>query len=101
MTISANTRTRVVVLLTSVAVALALLLAVAVAARAEGPTVASVDEITFVTHTVQVGDTLWDIAMVHAPQSSDVRDFVFDLKAVNGLETSIIQPGQVLRIPVP
>ena len=101
MTISASTRTRVVVLLTSVALALALLLAVAVAARAEGPAVASPDDITFVTHTVRVGDTLWDIAMVHAPQDSDVRNFVYDLKAVNGLESSNIQPGQVLRIPVP
>ena len=101
MTISANTRTRVVVLLTSVAVALALLLAVAVAARAEGPAVGSLDEITFLTHTVQAGDTLWHIAMAHAPHDSDVRAFVFDLKAVNGLETSTIQPGQVLRIPVP
>jgi LysM repeat protein len=101
MTISANTRTRVVVLLTSVALALALLLAVAVAARAEGPAVATPDDITYVTHTVRVGDTLWDIAMAHAPEGSDVRNFVFDLKTVNGLETSNIQPGQVLHIPVP
>lgn len=100
MTISANTRTRVVVLLTSVALALALLLAVTVAARAEGPADAALQNTTFVTHTVRSGDTLWDIAMVHAPQGSDVRNFVFDIKAVNGLETSNIQPGQVLQIPV-
>lgn len=101
MTISANTRTRVVVLLTSVAVALALLLAVAVAARADSPAVASPPDVAYVTHTVRVGDTLWDIAMDHSPDGSDVRDFVFDLKAVNGLESSNIQPGQVLLIPVP
>lgn len=98
MTISA--RTRVVVLLTSVALALVLLLAVGVAAWADGP-VSAAEPPTFVTHTVRTGDTLWDLASVHAPQGSDLRDFVLDLKWVNDLESSALRPGQVLLIPVP
>jgi nucleoid-associated protein YgaU len=96
MTISA--RTRVVVLLTSVALALVLLLAVTVAARADGPTVA--DPGNYVTHTVRTGDTLWDIALEHA-DGGDLRNLVHDIRSINGLDTSTIQPGQVLRVPVP
>jgi len=97
MTISA--RTRVVVLLTSVALALVLLLAVTVAARAEGPTVA--DPGNYVTHTVRSGDTLWEIAAEHAADGGDLRNLVHDIRSINGLDTSTIQPGQVLRVPVP
>ena len=100
MTISASARTRVVVLLTAVAVALVLLLAVTAAARAGG-TPAPDEPAAFVTHTVRSGDTLWEIAGVHAPQGADLRDFVFDLKQVNGLASSGLQPGQILLIPVP
>ena len=96
MTISA--RTRVVVLLTAVALALVLLLAVTVAARADGPTVA--DPGNYVTHTVRTGDTLWDIALEHA-DGGDLRNLVHDIRSINGLDTSTIQPGQVLRVPVP
>jgi LysM repeat protein len=99
MTISASTRTRVVVLLTSVAVALALLLAVTVAARAQGPATAEPQH--FVTHTVRSGDTLWEIAGTHAEGDVDLRNYVLDIKAANGLDTSTIHPGQVLQIPVP
>ena len=98
MTIS-STLTRVVVLLTSVALALVLLLAVTAAARADGPT--ATDATDYVTHTVVSGDTLWDIAAQHAPEGADLRDVVFDVKRVNGLDSSTIQPGQVIRVPAP
>lgn len=99
MTISASTRTRVVVLLTSVALALALLLTVTVAARADGPALA--ESQNFVTHTVRSGDTLWEIAATHNEDGVDLRNYVLDIKQANGLETSVIIPGQVLQIPVP
>ena len=97
MTISAKARHRVVVLLTSVALALALLLTGAVVAQAES----APEPTEFTTHTVVSGDTLWDIAAQHAPEGADLRDVVFDVKRVNGLDSSTIQPGQVIRVPAP
>lgn len=98
MTISANARARVVVLLTSVALALVLLLAFAVVARADDPTAAA--GVAHATHTVRPGDTLWEIAAGYTPAEGDVRDVIMDIKAANGLGSSVIVPGQVLRIPV-
>jgi LysM repeat protein len=96
MTISAKARHRVVVLLTSVALALALLLTGAVVARAD-----STPEPTgFITHTVTSGDTLWEIAGDHAAPGDDLRNVVEDIKRFNALGSSVITPGQVLRIPL-
>jgi len=100
MTISANTRTRVVVLLISVALALVLLLASAVAAMADDPAGPAAD-VTYVSAIVRAGDTLWDIAAAHTPHGEDVRNVIVDIKITNELDSSIILPGQVLRIPVP
>jgi LysM repeat protein len=98
MTISASTRTRVVVLLTSIALALGLLLVFAVTARADDAAgvVAGAD---YLTYTVQSGDTLWDIATTHTPKGEDVRVVVADIRVANDLGSSVIVPGQVLRIP--
>lgn len=99
MTIPANTRTRVVVLLTSIALALVLLLAGAVGARAD----AVADPTTVATHveyTVLSGDTLWDIASEHVLPGDDIRVLIDDIKRSNDLASSVIVPGQVLRIPV-
>lgn len=52
-------------------------------------------------YVVEAGDTLWDIALRHAPVSMDIRDYVFRLRRVNGLEQSaMIHPGQELRLPI-
>ena len=51
-------------------------------------------------HLVVTGDTLWDIAAVYTPAGEDVRHTVADIRAANGLEDSVIYPGQVLLVPV-
>jgi LysM repeat protein len=57
-------------------------------------------EVTSV-HTVQAGDSLWEIARSIAPESSDLRVTVGEIRELNGLVTSIIVPGQELLIPTP
>lgn len=99
MSNSASIPVRVVVLLTSVALALLLLLAGAVVARAaDDPVTARVTP--HVEHTVLPGDTLWDIATVYTEPGDDVRDTVFDIRTANDLDTSVIEVGQVLVIPL-
>ncbi|MEE9205613.1 MAG: LysM peptidoglycan-binding domain-containing protein [Acidimicrobiia bacterium] len=104
MTISASTPLRVVVLLTSVALALALLLTGAVVARANDRSVTgNASDLTVtahIQHVVVVGDTLWDIAATYTAPTDDVRDTIFDIKAANNLESSVIVTGQTLVIPL-
>ena len=99
MTISTDTRTRVAVLLTSIGLALVLLLAGAVVALADDAPLPAVEPAQ-VEHIVRSGDTLWGIASVHVTAGDDVRVLIEDIKHHNDLASSIIVPGQVLRIPV-
>lgn len=51
------------------------------------------------------GDTLWTIASTEKEQNElyknkDVRDIVIDIKKANNLDTSNLQIGQKLLIPV-
>ena len=50
------------------------------------------------TVVVQPGDTLWSIATGVMPRR-DGRDAVAELRRVNGLDRSDIQPGMVLILP--
>jgi hypothetical protein len=49
-------------------------------------------------YVVQPGDTLWDIAIEHAP-SKDPREVIHAIGAANRIETGIV-PGQELVLPV-
>lgn len=49
---------------------------------------------------VQPGDTLWKVARSHLPAGMDIREYVFLIKKANGVSNSIIQPGEVLLLPV-
>ncbi|WKZ82739.1 MAG: LysM peptidoglycan-binding domain-containing protein [Acidimicrobiia bacterium] len=97
---SIEARTRVLVLPTVVALTLVLLLVGAVGARAGAPDgEVEAAPVAGVTHTVLTGDTLWDIASDHVAPGDDVRVLIEKIKAANGLEDSIIRPGQVLLVP--
>ena len=50
------------------------------------------------TVVVQPGDTLWDIAGRVMPRR-DNRDAVAELRELNGLPDSRVQPGDVLVLP--
>ena len=58
------------------------------------------DPITIHTHTVQAGETLWDIAKHYSPRNADPRPVVYNIKIINKLDSAIIYPGQILNIPV-
>jgi nucleoid-associated protein YgaU len=47
---------------------------------------------------VQPGDTLWSIATSVAGEG-DVRDVVARIRQVNGLDGTVLVPGEVLRLP--
>ncbi len=47
--------------------------------------------------TVQAGDSLWSVAQ-RVDSTDDPRAIVDRLKALNDLDSSVLQPGQVLRV---
>ena len=77
---------------------IALLVIVAVAGffalSAARPTSGAGPETTYV---VRPGDTLWAIAS--SRYAGDPREAVWRIKDVNGLESSSLSPGTVLRLP--
>lgn len=50
-------------------------------------------------HVVVAGDTLWALAQDHAPKGMDLRQYVLEIKAFNGMNQSVIYEGQVIRLP--
>jgi LysM repeat protein len=48
---------------------------------------------------VRAGDTLWGIAAEHGPDDRDPRDVIDAIRQLNGIEGSVIHPGQVIEIP--
>ncbi len=61
---------------------------------------AAAEEVTYPTVTVQAGDTLWRIASrSESAENRDVRAIIYDIRELNGLTSSDIKPGQVLKLP--
>lgn len=57
-------------------------------------------KINYVKVVVYPGDTLWNIAIKHSSENTDVRKMVYYIRKANNLDTAIIQPGQELIIPL-
>jgi len=51
------------------------------------------------TVVVQSGDTLWGLGERYAPPVTDLRRWVFEVERLNGMTSSVILPGQSLRLP--
>ena len=88
-----STRARALVIISTSVLALVLLLATAVNAVSGSASVAGVE------YQVGAGDTLWEIASDRTTRGGDVRGTVASIKEANGLESSLIHPGQIIVVP--
>lgn len=50
------------------------------------------------TYKVQAGDSLWAIASEYCPEGVDRREWIDEIRALNGLDDSMIHPGQRLTV---
>ena len=84
---------RVVALLALLPIVIAFVLIGTRAAQADqtGPSTAVVK--------VETGQSLWDVALAIAP-NEDPRSTIWTIKALNGLDSSEVQAGQALIVPV-
>lgn len=58
------------------------------------------DTLCVETVTVQCGDTLWSIAAEYKPANRDLREFVYEIAADNGVKDCEIFVGQTLLVPI-
>ena len=58
------------------------------------------DEYTVVSVTVEPGDTLWSIAREYKNEGKDLREFVYEIAANNGIKDCNIVCGQTIFVPV-
>jgi hypothetical protein len=54
-------------------------------------------EVLYPHHVVREGESLWVIAVRYYPET-DMHETVMRLRYLNGLETTLVRPGQVLRL---
>lgn len=83
---------RVLVIISTIVVALVLLL----------PSTGHADGVEATTrHQVRAGDSLWTIAETATAPGADVRAVIETIRELNGLDDSVIIPGQRLEVPIP
>lgn len=51
-------------------------------------------------HKVEEGDSLWSLSGDYCPKRVDRREWIQEVKALNGLRDSVIIPGQKLIVLV-
>ena len=50
--------------------------------------------------TVEKGDSLWLIAERYDDNKMDLREYIYLIRAFNDLDSTVLQPGQKIRVPV-
>lgn len=48
---------------------------------------------------VQKGDNLWTLSRLYKPENVDTRDYIETILSLNNLDSAVLYPGQVLKMP--
>jgi LysM repeat protein len=55
---------------------------------------------TYITLIVEEGDSLWEIAQRYKNDNIDIRQYISIIRKHNQKQEALLQPGEVLEIPV-
>ncbi len=55
---------------------------------------------TFEKHTIQRGETSWNIAVKNVPVGMDIRQYIYYMEEDNNIEAGNIYPGMILIIRI-
>lgn len=61
------------------------------------PRVLANNEQVYIEHTVESGQTLWDIAVMYR-SDADPRQVIYEIKQASECD-SVIMPGQIINVP--
>ena len=51
-----------------------------------------------ITYTVSQGETLWTIAKQYIDEKTDIREYIYNIKKLNNMNTSTIYAGQTIQL---
>lgn len=68
--------------------------------RVADATTAAASSVTYEGVCVQQGDTLWELAEAHPVHGLTTQEVVELVASHNGISDAVIQPGQVLQVPM-
>lgn len=58
------------------------------------------EQVIIMNITVQEGDSLWKIAQQHMKRGQDIRNVIYEIRAVNQMGSDVaLRPGQQLKVP--
>lgn len=75
------------------------LITILIATQLQPLTEATLPETQYIAHTVQLGDTLWDISVKYRP-NEDPRRVIWEIQQDNNIGP-IIRPGDTIRVRKP
>lgn len=58
------------------------------------------DGVKFKEVQIEYGDTIWDIAKNNMSKDEDIRDYIYQIRKINNLDTANIYPGKVILVPI-
>ena len=62
--------------------------------------VSGYSEPEYMTVTVQSGDTLWSIAEQYGDDSCDIREYIYNIKKINNMKSSLLVANTSILIPI-
>ncbi|MBQ2937586.1 MAG: LysM peptidoglycan-binding domain-containing protein [Clostridia bacterium] len=53
-----------------------------------------------IEYTISRGERLWDIAEEYKRPDQDIREYIYEIKKLNNMDTSTVYEGQTIKIIV-
>jgi hypothetical protein len=81
-------------------ITVAAVIAAILGATAFGGSVSGKEKQVYRDVVVRSGDTVWSIACEHKPADTPIRRYVSEIESINGIDSGMIHPGQIIKAPV-